>query len=99
MEGLLKILDFGHFVLIWWQSNKKQEILKHSCKDLVILAELPIAWVNYQIDPIILSTINIKVTGAFAINMIAHNSLTQNLTRLKFWKYSLYVIYSLKDDA
>ncbi len=41
LEGLLKILDFDYFVLIWWKSNKKQEILKQSCKDLVILAELP----------------------------------------------------------
>ncbi len=28
VEGLPKILDFGYFVLIWWQSDKKQEILK-----------------------------------------------------------------------
>ena len=33
VEGLPKILDFGYFVLIWWQTDdKKQEILKQSCK-------------------------------------------------------------------
>ena len=25
VEGLLKTLDFGYFVLIWWQTDKKQE--------------------------------------------------------------------------
>ncbi len=33
LEGLLKILDFSYFVLIWWQQ---------SCKDLFIRTELPI---------------------------------------------------------
>ncbi len=42
VEGLPKILDFGYFVLIWWQTDKKQEILKQSCKDLFIWTELPI---------------------------------------------------------
>ncbi len=43
-EGLSNILDFGFFVLIWWQTDKKQEILKQSCKDLFmfIWTELPI---------------------------------------------------------
>ena len=27
VEGPTKILDFGYFVLIWWQTGKKQEIL------------------------------------------------------------------------
>ncbi len=34
VEGLPKMLDFGHFVLIWWQTDEKQEILKQSCKDM-----------------------------------------------------------------
>ncbi len=39
--GLPKILDLGYFlVLIWWQSDKKQEVLMQRCKDLFILAEL-----------------------------------------------------------
>ncbi len=42
VEGLLKILDFGYFVR--QKSDKKQEILKQSCNDLFILAELPIVW-------------------------------------------------------
>ena len=35
-KGMPKKLDFGYFVLIWWQTDKKQEILKKSCKDLFI---------------------------------------------------------------
>ncbi len=42
VEVLLKILDFGYFVPIWWKTYKKQEILKQSCKDLFVLVELPI---------------------------------------------------------
>ena len=42
VAGLPKILDFGYFVLIWWQTDKKQEILKQSCKDLFIWTEQPI---------------------------------------------------------
>ncbi len=41
VEGLPKFLDFGYFVLIWWQTDKKQEILKQSYKDLFIWTELP----------------------------------------------------------
>ena len=33
-------LDFGYFVLIWWQSDKKQEIPKDRVKDLFIWTEL-----------------------------------------------------------
>ncbi len=40
-EGSAKNVRFGYFVLIWWQSDKKQ-ILKPNCKDLFILAELPV---------------------------------------------------------
>ncbi len=42
--GLPKILDFGCFVLICWQTDtcRKQEILKQSCKNLFIWTELPI---------------------------------------------------------
>ncbi len=36
VEGLLKILHFDYFVLIWWETDKKQEILKQSCNDLFI---------------------------------------------------------------
>ena len=34
--------NFCYFVLIWWQTYKKQEILKQSCKDPFIWTELPI---------------------------------------------------------
>ncbi len=40
--GSAEILDFAYFVLIWWQTDKIREILKQSCKDLVIWTELPI---------------------------------------------------------
>ncbi len=40
--GSAENLGFVYFVLIWWQSDKKQEILKQSCKDLFIWTELPI---------------------------------------------------------
>ncbi len=42
VEGLPKSLEFGYFALIWWQTDKKQEILKQSCKDQFIWTELPI---------------------------------------------------------
>ena len=31
---------FGYFVLIWWQTDRKEEILKESCKDLFVWTEL-----------------------------------------------------------
>ena len=43
VECMQKILDFGYFVLsIGWQTDKKQEILKLSCKDMFIWTELSI---------------------------------------------------------
>ncbi len=50
--GLPKFLDFGYFVLIWWQTDKKQEILKQSCKDLFIWSKLPIVWLIIGSDNI-----------------------------------------------
>ncbi len=41
VKGLPEICNFGYFVMIWWQTDKKQEILKQSCKDLFIWTELP----------------------------------------------------------
>ena len=65
--------------------------MRQSCKDLFILAELPIAWL-IRSDNIF----NIEVNGAFVINMIVHNSLKQIQNRLKFWSYPSYMnIYSL----
>ena len=46
MEGLSKTLDFDYFVLICWQTDTKQEILKQSCKDLLIWTELSIRRVH-----------------------------------------------------
>ena len=86
--GSVQNFRFGYFVLIWWQSDKKQEILKQTCKDyLFILAELPIVWLIIRSDNIF----NIEADGAFAINMIVHNPLTKNWNRLKFWIYASYV--------
>ncbi len=39
VKGLPKLLDFGS--LSWWQTDKKTETLKQSCKDLFIWKELP----------------------------------------------------------
>ncbi len=30
VEGLSKILDFDYFVLIWWHSDKKQQLTKNN---------------------------------------------------------------------
>ena len=38
---------------------------------------------------------NIEVNGALAINMIVHNSLTQNRNRLKLWTYDANVDINL----
>ncbi len=66
VEGLPKILDFGYFVLIWWQTDKKHEILKQGCKDLFIWTELPIVWLIIWSDNIF----NIEVNG-----VLVHKSL------------------------
>ena len=31
---ICRMLDFGYFVFFWWQTDKKQEILKQGCKGL-----------------------------------------------------------------
>ena len=80
-----KILDFVYFVLILWQSDTKQEILNQSCKELFILAELTIVSVGSD------NIFNIEVNGGFAINMIVHNSLTQNKNRLTIWIYASFM--------
>ncbi len=73
VEGLTKNIDFAYFVLIGGKVTKRQQSLKQSCKDLFILAELPIVWLIIESDNIF-SIVN----GAFAIDMILHNMLTQN---------------------
>ncbi len=50
------MLDFGYFVLIWWQSDKKKEFLKAELLGLVYLGRPTNFMVNYQKDPIIFST-------------------------------------------
>ncbi len=81
VEGLPKKLYFGYFVLIWWKIDKNQEILKQSCKDLLIWTKLPIVWLIVGSDNIF----NIEVNRALDIHVIVHNSLTQNQNRLKSW--------------
>ncbi len=44
-----------------------------SCKDLFILAELPVVWLFVWSDNIF----NIEVNGGFAIHILIYNSLTQ----------------------
>ena len=83
-----KFLDFGYFVLIWWQTDKNQEILKHCCKNLIIWTNLPIAWLIIGSDNIFNMEVN---NGALAILMIVHNSLSQNWNRLKFWILDSYM--------
>ncbi len=72
---------FGYFALIWWQTDKKQEILKQSCEDLFIWTKLPIVWLIIGSDNIF----NIEVNGTLAIHFFVHYSLTQNQNKLKFW--------------
>ncbi len=61
----MKILDFGYFVLIWWQTDRKQEILKQSSKGFSIWTELPIVWLIIGSDNIF----NIEVNEALAIDV------------------------------
>ncbi len=65
--------------MIWWQIDKKQEILKQSCKDLFIWTELPIVWLIIGSDNIF----NIDVNGALAIHILMQNSLMQNWKKAK----------------
>ena len=67
VEGLpKKNVDFGYSVLGWWQTDKKQKILKQSCKDLFIWTELPIVWLIIGSDNIF----NIEVNEALAIHSL-----------------------------
>ncbi len=76
--GLSQFLDFGYSILIWWQTDKKNPEAKlqgPSCLDrnancLIIGSD---------------NIFNIFNKGALAMHVIAHNSLTQNRNRLKFW--------------
>ncbi len=87
VEGLPKILDFGYFVFIWWQTDKKQEILKQSCKDLFIWTEPPIIWLIIRSDNIP----KIEVNRALVKHVIVHNLLMQNRNWLIFWILDPYV--------
>ncbi len=49
LGGLPKILDFDYFVLIWWQTDKKQGILEHELQGHVYLDRNVNCLVNYQI--------------------------------------------------
>ena len=92
------MLDFGYFVLIWWQIIKKQEILKKSCKDLFIWTELTIIWLIIGSD----NVFKIEVNRALAIHVIVHNSQTQNWNRLKLdlrFVCGYLLIDDIKDDA
>ncbi len=72
--GSAKILDFGYFVLIWWQTDKKQEILKQSGKDLFIWTELPVVSFIIAFD----NMFNIEVNGALGVHVIEKNPVTEN---------------------
>ena len=75
----LRFLLFGAKVI--------QKIVKQSCNDLLILAELAMLWLIIGCDNIF----TISVNGGICIDVIVHNSLTQNRNRLKFWIYASYV--------
>ena len=90
--GSVKILDFTYFVLIWWQTDKKQEILKQSCKGLFIMDRTAIFFgLIIGSDNIF----NMEVSGALAIYAIVHNLLTENRNMLKFWISDSYVDFYL----
>ncbi len=44
-----KILDFGYFVLIWWQTDKKQESPKAELQGPVYLDRTADCLINYPI--------------------------------------------------
>ena len=75
---VLKMLNFGYFVLIWWQNGKKNK-KSWVATTLSILVELPIVWLIIRSDNIL----NIHVDGA--LQYTVHNLLTQNQNMLKFW--------------
>ncbi len=74
VDGFAEILDFRYFVLIWRQTDKKQEIQKQSCKDLFIWTELSIKFDRIRSDSD--NIFNIEVNGALAIHIIVHNLRT-----------------------
>ncbi len=57
-----KFIDLGYFVSMWWQTDKNQEILKQSCKDLFIWTA--ICLIIGSNNKFIFCT---EVNGAFAI--------------------------------
>ncbi len=84
-----QMFNLGCFVLIWWQTNPEAEL---TCKDLFIWIQLPIVLSIFRSDNIY----NVEVNGALSIQVIVHNSLTQNRNRLTFWIEDSYVdIYVL----
>ena len=68
--------NFGYFVLICCEADKKQEILKQICKDLFVWTELLIIGSD--------NIFNIEFNWALAIKIV-HNLPTKNRNRLKFW--------------
>ncbi len=99
VEGQPKISYFDYFVLIWWQTDKKQQIPNQSCKDLFIWIGQPIVWLIIGSGKLF----NKEVNGAFSIHVIVHTLLTQNRNRLKVWIKDSYVDFHLlmtqKDHA
>ena len=69
---LIGIMEYVLFKdsIVRWQTDKKQEILKLSCKDLFIWTELLIVWLITWFDNIF----NIEINGALSIHIIVHNS-------------------------
>ncbi len=49
VEGLPKILDFGYFALIWWQTHKKQESPEAELQGPVYLDRTADCLINYRI--------------------------------------------------
>ena len=61
-EGSANFFRFWPFGIVCWQSDKKQGILRQTCKDLFILAEQPITiWIIIRCDNIF----NIEVNAAY----------------------------------
>ncbi len=98
MEGLLLILDFSYYVLVWRQTDikKRKTTTRNSEAELVDLFIVDNCFffsiINYIpniefFKIVIINYIhNIEVNLALAIlHVVVHNLLTQNQNRLKFW--------------
>ncbi len=81
MEGLPKILDFGYFVPIWWQTDTKTRNSEAELQGPVSLDRAENCLIFIGSDNIF----NVEVNKALVTHVIVQNSLTKNRNGLKLW--------------